>query len=89
MESKNGADHHPKPPFRAEEELVQRGACCRPRTGPRRRERTVGQNHGESKDHVFDAPVTARFLARRARRDQPADCRPRQRARVMAEGHAP
>src|SRR5437899_6318633 len=31
VESKDGADHHPKPPFRAEEELVQRGACCRPR----------------------------------------------------------
>src|SRR5207245_5387931 len=59
--------------------------CCGARAGPRRCKRSVWEDHRETKHHVLDASVTARFLAGRPRRDEATDGRPRQRARIVPE----
>src|SRR5207245_11307294 len=53
-----------------------------------RRDRSGRAHHREADDHVLDAAVTARLLARGARRDQPADGRARKRARVVTQRQA-
>src|SRR5207245_6233838 len=88
MDPKDGAEHDPEPAFAADEQLVQGGADGRSWAWSRRRERSVREHHREADDHVLDAAVTARLLARGARRDQPADGRARKRARVVTQRQA-
>src|SRR5207245_10406281 len=84
MDPKDGAEHDPEPAFAADEQLVQGGADGRSWAWSRRHERSVREHHREADDHVLDAAVTARLLARGARPDPPADGRARKRARELA-----
>src|SRR5438445_994918 len=67
---------------------MERGPHSGSRTRAWRREGSVREHDRQAHDHVLDAAVAARLLARRPRSAQPSDGRPRKGAREVAEREA-
>src|SRR5260370_35347431 len=67
---------------------MRRGPQSGSRTGAWRRESSVGEHDRQAHDHVLDAAVAARLLARGTCGAQPADGGAGKRAREVAEREA-